>query len=96
VFIGVCQTKSLIHLILNSYKFLNNMQPLNFILRVSQNLGKNWKQTFDNELHMADSINWIRIKHKMNPLSRDIVQTQFYLQKDLKTHSLVFGFLLKL
>lgn len=33
-------------------------------------LGENWKQQFDKELHIADSINWIKINREIDRLNR--------------------------
>ncbi|WP_080779239.1 hypothetical protein [Chryseobacterium phocaeense] len=33
-------------------------------------LGKNWKQQFDKELHIADSINWIKISEQIRSMNK--------------------------
>lgn len=37
---------------------------------LEKKLGKNWKQQFDRELHVLDSINWIRINREIDSLNR--------------------------
>ncbi|HCA09669.1 hypothetical protein [Chryseobacterium sp.] len=37
---------------------------------LEKKLGKNWKQQFDKELQIADSINWIKINREIDLLNR--------------------------
>ncbi|SHF80336.1 hypothetical protein [Chryseobacterium vrystaatense] len=37
---------------------------------LEKKLGKNWKQQFEGELHLLDSINWIRINREIDSLNR--------------------------
>ena len=37
---------------------------------LEKKLGKNWKQQFDKELHLSDSINWIKISEQMRKMNK--------------------------
>jgi len=37
---------------------------------LEKKLGKNWKQQFDKELHLSDSINWIKISEQMRRMNK--------------------------
>ncbi|PIF45923.1 hypothetical protein CLU96_2938 [Chryseobacterium sp. 52] len=60
-----CEVTDSITKLQGQYERSNNI----YFKSLEKKLGKNWKQQFDKELHVSDSINWIKINREIDRLN---------------------------
>lgn len=61
-----CEVKDSVAKLEKAYEHSNTV----YFKSLEKKLGKNWKQQFERELHLLDSINWIRINREIDSLNR--------------------------